>query len=58
MAERYRDRDVEIIAIHVQDTVADTRRFIETTKATYPVGMDPRLSLGNRFGFRGRPTPW
>src|SRR6185436_17375442 len=55
VAERYRDRDVEIIAIHVQDTVADTRRFIETTKATYPVGMDPRLSLGNRFGFKGTP---
>jgi peroxiredoxin len=55
VAERYRDRDVEIIAIHVQDTVADTRRFIETTKATYPVAMDPRLSLGNRFGFKGTP---
>jgi len=55
VAERYRDREVEVIAIHVQDTVADTKRFIETTKATYPVAMDPRLSLGNRFGFKGTP---
>jgi peroxiredoxin len=55
LAERYRDRGVEIIAIHVQDTAADTRRFIDTTRATYPVAMDPRLNLGNRFGFKGTP---
>ena len=53
--ERYRDRDVEIIAVHVQDTAADTRRFIDQTKATYPVVLDPRVNLGNRFGFRGTP---
>ena len=55
LADRYRERDVEVIAVHVQDTVADTRRFIETTKATYPVAMDPRLNFGNRFGFKGTP---
>jgi hypothetical protein len=55
VAERYRDRGVQTIAIHVQDTVADTRRFIETTRATYPVALDPRLNLGNRFGFKGTP---
>ena len=55
VAERYRDRDVEVIAVHVQDTVSDTKHFVETTKATYPVAMDPRLNLGNRFGFKGTP---
>lgn len=55
VAERYRDRGVEIIAIHVQDTAADTKRFIARTKATYPVALDPRLNLGNRFGFKGAP---
>jgi peroxiredoxin len=55
IAARYRDRDVEIVAVHVQDTVADTRRFVETTKATYPIALDPRLNLGNRFGFKGTP---
>ena len=55
VAERYRDRGVEIIAIHVQDTATDTKRFIATTKATYPVALDPRLNLGNRFGFKGAP---
>ena len=55
VAEKYRDRDVEIIAVHVQDTVADTRAFVEATKATYAIALDPRLNLGNRFGFRGTP---
>jgi len=52
VAERYRDRDVEI---HVQDTATDTRTFIRANHATYPVSLDPRLSLGNRFGFKGTP---
>ncbi|HET7339978.1 MAG TPA: TlpA disulfide reductase family protein [Methylomirabilota bacterium] len=53
--ERYRDRDVEVIAIHVQDTAHDTRAFVRAHRATYPVALDPRLSLGNRFGFKGTP---
>ena len=55
LAERYRDRDVEVIAVHVQDTVTDTRKFLRATRATYTVVLDPRLALGNKFGFKGTP---
>lgn len=55
IAARYRAQDVEVIAVHVQDTLADTKRFIDRTKAAYPIAMDPRLNLGNRFGFKGTP---
>lgn len=55
LAERYRDRDVEVVAVHVQDTVTDTRRFLRANKGTYTVTLDPKLSLGNRFGFKGTP---
>ena len=55
VAERYRARDVQVIAVHVQDTVTDTRRFVRAHKATYAVALDPKLSLGNRFGFKGTP---
>ncbi len=55
VVERYRDRGVEILAIHVQDTAADTRAFVRTNEVTYPVALDPRLTLGNRFGFKGTP---
>jgi peroxiredoxin len=55
VAERYRDRGVELIAIHVQDTATDVRKFMRASKAAYPVALDPRLSIGNRFGFKGTP---
>ena len=55
VATRYRDRDVEVIAIHVQDTAADARTFARTYKLTIPIVLDPRLTIGNRFGFKGSP---
>jgi thiol-disulfide isomerase/thioredoxin len=54
VAAKYRDR-VEVIAIHVQDAPPDVRAFVQAQKATYAVALDPRLNLGNRFGFRGTP---
>ena len=48
-------RLVEVLAFHVQDTVADTRSFVRANKVTYPVALDPKLSIGNSFGFKGTP---
>jgi peroxiredoxin len=56
VVERYRDRDdVVFVAIHVQDAMSDVRRFMKANKVTYPIAVDPRLVLGNRFGFKGSP---
>jgi peroxiredoxin len=55
LAQRYRARGVELLAIHVQDAPADVQRFVAEQKVTYKVALDPRLSVGNRFGFRGTP---
>lgn len=55
VAERFRDRDVDVLAIHVQDTVADVRRFMRANRVTYPVALDPQLVIGNRYGFKGTP---
>ncbi len=55
LAERYRGRGVEVLALHVQDTAADARRFVRTHKVAYDVALDPRLVIGNRFGFKGTP---
>jgi peroxiredoxin len=53
--QAYRDRDVEFLAVHIQDTEADARRFLTEHHATYPAGLDLRLRIANRFGFRGTP---
>jgi cytochrome c biogenesis protein CcmG, thiol:disulfide interchange protein DsbE len=55
LVERYRKQDVELVAVHVQDTATDAQRFARRVKATYPIALDPRLTLGNRFGFKGTP---
>lgn len=53
--ERYRSRDVEILAIHVDDTEPDARAFLAAHRATYPVALDPSLRVANRFGFKRAP---
>ena len=53
--DKYRTKDVEVIALHVQDTTNDTRTFIRRNKVNYPVALDPRLNIGNTFGFKGTP---
>jgi peroxiredoxin len=53
--DRYRGRGVEVLALHVQDTTADTRAFVRRYKPTYPIALDPKLTIGNTFGFKGTP---
>jgi thiol-disulfide isomerase/thioredoxin len=55
VADRYRPRNVELLAIHVQDTAADARGFVRANRVSYPVALDPRLTMGNRYGFKGSP---
>ncbi|HEY3068473.1 MAG TPA: TlpA disulfide reductase family protein [Methylomirabilota bacterium] len=55
VADRYRSRGVQIVALHVQDTAADARRFVRRYKPTYVIALDPKLTIGNRFGFKGTP---
>lgn len=55
LADRYRTRNVELLAIHVQDTAADARAFVRANKVNYPVALDPRLTMGNQYGFTGSP---
>ena len=53
--DKYRAREVEMVAVHVQDTSLDTRAFVRKFKVSYPVALDPRLTIGNTFGFKGTP---
>jgi cytochrome c biogenesis protein CcmG/thiol:disulfide interchange protein DsbE len=53
--QKYRASGVELVGVQVQDTEADARRFLQAHKASYPAGLDPRLTIATRFGFRGTP---
>ena len=56
VVERYRARGVDFVALHVQDTASDARRFVKSHAVSYPVALDPRLNIANRFAFKGTPT--
>jgi len=53
--DKFKSRDVEVLALHVQDTATDTRAFVRKYKVTYPIALDPKLTIGNTFGFKGTP---
>lgn len=52
---KYKGRNVEFVAVQVQDTPADVRKFLKAHRASYPVGLDPDLRIANRFGFKDAP---
>jgi len=53
--EAYKERGVELLALHVQDTQADARAFLAAHHVYYPTGLDPQLRIANRFGVKGTP---
>ena len=55
LTERYGPRGVEVLALHVQDTAADVRRFMRAQKPGYAIALDSRLVIGNRYGVKGTP---
>ena len=55
LTERYAPRGVEVLALHVQDTATDVRRFMRAQKPGYAIALDPQLVVGNRYGAKGTP---
>jgi peroxiredoxin len=55
VVQRYRGRRVAFIVLHVQDATTDVRRFVKAHQVAYPVALDPRLSVANRFQVKGTP---
>jgi peroxiredoxin len=55
LVQRYRDREVEFLAVHVQDTTAEARRFAREQRVNYALALDPKLTIGNRYGIKGTP---
>jgi peroxiredoxin len=53
--QQYRPLGVEVVGVQVQDTAGDARRFLRAHGATYPAGLDRRLTIANRFGVKGTP---
>jgi thiol-disulfide isomerase/thioredoxin len=55
LTDRYAPRGVEVLALHVQDTAQDVRRFMRAQKPGYAIALDPKLVVGNRYAAKGTP---
>lgn len=55
LAEKYRDRDVEVMGVHVNDTAAEARAWRKRYKQTYGAVLDPGARMATRFGFKLAP---
>ena len=55
LTERYAKRGVDVIALHVQDSEPDVRRFVRAQKPGYAIALDPKLVAGNRFNIKRTP---
>jgi peroxiredoxin len=55
LAEKYRDRDLEVIGVHVNDTAAEARAWRKRYRQTYGAVLDQGARMATRFGFKRAP---
>jgi peroxiredoxin len=55
LVDRYRGREVEFLALHVQDATTDVKRFARDHRVNYALALDPKLTIGNRYGVKRTP---
>lgn len=50
VAEKYRNRDVRVLAVNQEDTTETIREFLEELKLELPVALDPDTEAGDAYG--------
>ncbi len=55
--QRWRDRDVVVVGVDLQDLSSDARRFVDRYNLTYPTLRDSGWTWG-RYGLSGLPETW
>jgi peroxiredoxin len=55
LADKYRERDVEVIGVHVNDTAGEARAWRKRHRQTYAAVLDPGARMATRFGFKRAP---
>ena len=53
---RYRDRGFTILAISIDANTAAVAPFVKTLKLTFPIGLDPKMELADRYTVRALPS--
>jgi peroxiredoxin len=54
--QRHKDRGFVLVAISLDSDSALVRPFVSQHKFTFPVALDPKLSVANAYGVRALPS--
>jgi len=55
--QRYKDRGFVVLAVSVDSEGAPiVTPFVQEHTLTFPIGLDPKMTLADRYGVRGLPT--
>lgn len=53
---KYRSRGVEFVAVQLENSARDARKFLRAHQASYPAGLDPDLAIATRFAVVATPS--
>lgn len=53
--QRFKDKDVIVLGVNVQDLIPEATRFLKVTKTTYPAVRDKDNSVYRAYGLTGVP---
>jgi cytochrome c biogenesis protein CcmG/thiol:disulfide interchange protein DsbE len=56
--QRWREQDVVVLGVDVQDLDSDARRFVERYGLTYPILRDPKNWTWGHYGLTALPETW
>jgi cytochrome c biogenesis protein CcmG/thiol:disulfide interchange protein DsbE len=56
--QKWRDQDVVVVGVDVQDLSSDARRFVERYELSYPALRDKNNWTWGRYGLSGLPETW
>jgi cytochrome c biogenesis protein CcmG, thiol:disulfide interchange protein DsbE len=58
VANRYRDKGFEVVAINVDTSKAAAERFLKTTPAAFTIAFDPAGTTAKQFAVKGMPMSY
>jgi peroxiredoxin len=54
----FKDKNLEILAISIDSTLAPIKPFADSMKLTFPIAHDPGMKVARQFGLRGPPLSY
>jgi cytochrome c biogenesis protein CcmG, thiol:disulfide interchange protein DsbE len=58
LRQQYHAQGFEVIAINLDENLADAQTFLAKLPVNFPIALDPRGSIAEAYGIRGMPSAY